>query len=75
MIQETLTPEQIARHYKSTMDSVALINGGKLQSMSDADWADVVARNKEHVQLMLDKTFWTADQDLSPFRAAVAKKK
>lgn len=75
MIQETLTPEQIARHYSSTMDSVNLVNGGKPQGMSDADWADVVARNKEHIQLMLDKTFWTADQDLAPFRAAVAVKK
>jgi hypothetical protein len=68
---ETLTPEQIAQHYKAAMDSVNLINGGKPEFMSDADWADCLRRNKEHLTIMLAKDFWTSE-DLTPLRNAVA---
>jgi hypothetical protein len=71
----SLTAEQIARHYASTMDSVTLVTGAKPAGVSDTDWADVVSRNKEHIQLMLEKSFWTAEHDLAPFKAAVAAKK
>jgi hypothetical protein len=65
-----LTPEeQIAREYSAAMDSVNLINGAKPQGTSDADWADTLTRNKEHLALMLAKTFWTTE-DLTPLRAA-----
>jgi len=40
MITETLTPEQIAKHYSAAMDSVNLINGDKPERMSAEDWAD-----------------------------------
>jgi hypothetical protein len=66
---ETVTPEQVARHYSAALDSVALINGGKPELMSDADWADTVARNKEHLVIMLAKDYWTTE-DLSPLQAA-----
>jgi len=65
------TPEQIARHYSSAMDSVNLINGGKPAMMTDAEWADTVARNKEHLNIMLAKDFWTTE-DLTPLQAAAA---
>ena len=64
-----LTAEQIAKHYSAAMDSVNLINAGKPADMTDQDWADCVARNKEHLQLMLAKTFWTTE-DLGPLRSA-----
>lgn len=70
-MNETLTPEQIATHYSAAMDSVNLINGGKPESMNDADWADRVARNKEHLKIMLTKDFWTTE-DLTPLQAASA---
>lgn len=70
-ITETPTAEEIQRHYDAAMDSVALINGGKPEGMEDADWADTVARNKEHLNIMLAKTFWTTE-DLGPLRAAAA---
>ena len=54
-----LTPEQIAQHYSAAMDSVNLINAGKPEMMSDEEWADCVARNKEHLRIMLAKDFWT----------------
>jgi hypothetical protein len=66
---EQLTPEQIAKHYSAAMDSVNLINAGKPEGMSDADWADCLARNKEHLRLMIAKTYWT-NEDLAPLQAA-----
>jgi hypothetical protein len=67
----TPTAEEIARHYSAAMDSVNLINGGKPEGMEDADWADTVARNKEHLTIMLAKDFWTTE-DLAPLQAAAA---
>ena len=69
MITETLTPEQIAQHYSAAMDSVNLINGGKPDNMTDADWADCLSRNKEHLKIMLAKDYWTTE-DLAPLQAA-----
>jgi hypothetical protein len=54
---QTPTAEEIARHYSAAMDSVNLINGGKPKGMENADWADTVARNKEHLKIMLAKDF------------------
>lgn len=68
---DTQTPEQIAKHYSACMDSVNLINGGKPIQMTDADWTDCVARNKEHLVIMLAKDFWTTE-DLAPLQAASA---
>jgi len=62
------TAEEIARHYSACMDSVSLINAGKPEGMSDADWTDSVARNKEHLTIMLAKDFWTTE-DLAPLQA------
>ena len=66
---DTPTAEEIARHYSAAMDSVNLINAGKPEGMTDEDWADTVARNKEHLNIMLAKDFWTTE-DLSPLQAA-----
>ena len=64
-----ITAEQIAKHYSAAMDSVALINAGQPEDMSDADWADCLSRNKKHLKLMLKKDFWTTE-DLTPLRTA-----
>jgi hypothetical protein len=64
-----ITAEQIAKHYSAAMDSVNLINGGKPELMSDADWADCVSRNKEHLVIMLAKDYWTTE-DLTPLQQA-----
>ena len=68
---ENQTPAQIAQHYKAAMDSVNLINGSKPQMMTDAEWADCLSRNKEHLKIMLAKDYWTTE-DLSPLQAASA---
>ena len=67
---DTQTPAQIAQHYSAAMDSVNLINGGKPDNMTEADWADCLSRNKEHLKIMLAKTYWT-NEDLTPFHSAV----
>ena len=69
MTTETLTPEQVAKHYSAALDSVNLINAGKPEGMTAEDWADCVARNKEHLVIMLAKHFWTTE-DLTPLQAA-----
>lgn len=71
MINELTEQQQIAKHYAACMDSVNLINGGKPEDMEDAEWADTVARNKEHLTLMLAKDFWTTE-DLAPLQGAAA---
>jgi hypothetical protein len=66
-----ITPEQIAKHYSAALDSVNLINSTKPERMTDAEWADTVARNKEHLNIMLAKDFWTTE-DLTPLQQAAA---
>ena len=65
-----ITAEEIARHYSATMDSVNLINAGQPEGTTDEDWVDTVSRNVEHLQIMLDKTYWTTE-DLTPIQALV----
>jgi hypothetical protein len=68
---QTSTAEQIAKHYSAAMDSVNLINAGKPERMTDAEWADCLARNKEHLTIMLAKDYWTTE-NLAPLQAASA---
>jgi hypothetical protein len=70
---ETITSEQIAQHYSSAIDSVNLINAGKPTDWkgTDAEWQDCLARNKEHLKIMLAKDFWTTE-NLTPLRTASA---
>ena len=70
-MENTITTEQIAKHYSACMDSVALINAGQPELMTAEEWADTVARNKEHLNIMLAKDFWTTE-DLTPLQQAAA---
>lgn len=65
------TQAEIARHYSAAMDSVNLIQAGKPEGMDDAEWADCLTRNREHLKIMLAKDFWTTE-DLSPLEQAAA---
>ena len=67
---EIQTPEQIAQHYSAAMDSVNLINAGQPEGMTDADWANCLSRNKEHLKIMLAKDYWTTE-DLAPLETAL----
>ena len=69
-MENEITAEEIARHYSAAMDSVNLINGDKPEIMSDEEWADCIARNKEHLEIMVAKDFWTTE-DLTPLQDAI----
>lgn len=66
---EQPTADEISRHLNAAMDSVNLINAGQPEGMTDEDWADTLKRNRDHLNIMLAKDFWT-DEDLSPLQAA-----
>jgi hypothetical protein len=72
---ENQTPEQIAQHYSAMLDSVWLINaviaGEQMAGQLDADKKDTVDRNVKHLELMVDKDFWTTE-DMAPVNAAIA---
>jgi len=68
----TLTPEQIARQYSATMDSVTVVNRLKDVKPLNQDNIDEIDRNVEHLKIMIAKDFWTVE-DLTPFNTAIAK--
>jgi hypothetical protein len=71
LVQE-VTAEEVARSYAAAMDSVNLLAAGKLEFMTDEDWANTVKRNKDHLQIQLGKADYYAGYDLTPFEQAVA---
>ena len=67
---ETLTTEQIAQNYAASLDSVTLITELMALSSRDAEQTATVARNVEHLELMVAKDYWTSE-DLAPLNAAI----
>ena len=72
MSEETLTTAEIQAHYDAALDSVTLINDLMALSSRDDDQTATVARNVEHLEIMVAKTYWTSDHDLAPLNAAIA---
>ena len=68
---DALTTEEIAQHYTAMGHSVDLINAGQPEGMEDADWADTVSRNVEHLEIMVAKDYWTTE-DMTAANAAIA---
>jgi hypothetical protein len=69
---ELTKEQQVAQDYKAAMDSVNLLNTGKPEQMTDADWADCVARNKEHLSIQIAKgSEYYGSNDLTPFENAI----
>ena len=67
---ETLTAEQIAQNYSAALDSVTVITELMALSSRDADQTATVARNVEHLELMVAKDYWTTE-DLEPLESAI----
>jgi len=65
-----MTEEEIAQAYSAMLDSVALINAARANPDDYADDETVVARNVEHLELMIAKDFWT-DEDMTSVQAAI----
>jgi len=72
MPEETLTAAEIAQHYSAALDSVTLINTLMDLSSRTEEETATVARNVEHLQLMVAKTYWTSE-DLDPLNDAVTR--
>lgn len=70
MPEETLTAEEIQKHYDAALDSVTLITDLMALDSRDDDQTATVARNVEHLQLMVAKDYWTS-QDMAPLNAAI----
>jgi hypothetical protein len=60
MYGQELTEEDIDRMYAAAMDSVDMIRAGAPAGMSAQDWAYMVSRNREHLQIMVRKDCWGA---------------
>jgi hypothetical protein len=71
MSEETLTAAEIQAHYDAALDSVTLINDLMALGSRDDEQTATVARNVEHLQIMVAKTYWTSDHDLAPLNAAI----
>ena len=56
MSTETPTAAEIASNYSAALDSVTLITELMALSSRDADQTATVARNVEHLELMVAKT-------------------
>ena len=69
-MSDTLTADEIADHYSAAMDSVNLINALMAQDSRTTDEQATVARNVEHLQLMVAQDYWTTE-DLTPFNNAI----
>jgi len=71
MPEVTLTAAEIAQNYSAALDSVTVITDLMALDARDDDQAATVARNVEHLQLMVAKDYWTKAQDLAPLNAAI----
>lgn len=71
MPDENLTAEQIQAHYDAALDSVTLITGLMAQDSRTDDETETVARNVEHLQIMVAKDYWTSDHPMAPLNAAI----
>jgi len=69
-MEEEITTEEIAQHYSAAMDSVRLINEIVASGDTDSETVDTKTRNQEHLEIMVDKDFWTTE-DLHPFHDAI----
>ncbi len=67
-----LTTEQVDQHYAAAMDSVRLISQGQPRYMTDDEWHDCLERNKDHIRLMLTKSYMQ-DRDLTAMELALSR--
>ena len=71
---EVQTEEQIAQHYSAMHDSVNLLDVMRTnppKDMTDQEVEDTISRNVEHLEIMVEKDYWT-DEDMTEVNAAIA---
>lgn len=67
---QVVTPEQIARNYKAALDSVNLITTLAARNNCTKEELASIVRNKEHLKIMVAKSYWT-NEDLKPLHDAI----
>jgi hypothetical protein len=65
----TLTID-LAQQYSASLDSVNLINDLLTKPSLTEEEQERIARNVEHLEIMVAKDFWTTE-DLTPLTAAI----
>jgi hypothetical protein len=70
VVSEVPSAEEIAQHYSAMGDSVNLINEVIASGDTDEESVDTIARNKEHLELMVSKDFW-GTEDMTAVNAAI----
>jgi len=60
-----------AQQYSASLDSVNLINDLLTKPSLTEEEQERIARNVEHLEIMVAKDFWTTE-DLTPLTAAIA---
>jgi hypothetical protein len=70
MEDEVVTVEEIAQHFTAMGHSVDLINEVIASGETDEESLDTISRNKEHLELMLTRDFWT-NEDMTAVHAAI----
>ena len=76
-MENTITPEQIAKHYSAALDSCNLIDSIialKPKEMTIEEATDTITRNVEHLEIMVAKNYWFGDE-LGVLTNAIAKGK
>ena len=70
VVLDVPSAEEIAQHYSAMGDSVNLINEIVASGDTDEESVDTIARNKEHLELMVAKDFW-GTEDMTAVNAAI----
>ena len=70
VVLDVPSAEEIAQHYSAMGDSVALINEVIASGDTDEESVDTIARNKEHLELMVAKDFW-GTEDMTAVNTAI----
>ena len=77
-MENEITAERIAQHYKGVIASVELINaiidGSEMADDTQEDKNDCVDRNVRHLEIMVAKDFWTTEDMTSANSAITAGK-
>ena len=73
-MDETQTSEQVQQHISAAFDSVNLINDEITKEVTD-NRKDTVRRNVEHLEIMMDKEWFTAgctEQQITDINTCIA---
>ncbi len=74
IVLDVPSTEEVAQHYSAMLDSVTLLDSMRNNPPLDMDTEEVtdcIARNVEHLELMVAKDFWTVE-DMTTVNNAIA---